>query len=70
LNLKFGCLILFVICDLIIDALLKSEFKKIKMNTFTIITAILVIGIVWGGLTFFLSRALKYENIKMKNGEK
>jgi hypothetical protein len=40
------------------------------MNTFTIITAIFVIGIVWGGLTFFLSRALKYEKMKMKNGEK
>ena len=40
------------------------------MNTFTIITAILVLGIVWGGLTFFLTRALKYEKMKMKNGEK
>jgi len=39
------------------------------MNTFTIITAILVIGIVWGGLAFFLSRALRYEKIKMKNGK-
>jgi hypothetical protein len=40
------------------------------MNIFTIITAILVVGIVWGGFVFFLSRALKYEKIKMKNGEK
>ena len=40
------------------------------MNIITIITAVIVIGIVWGGLTFFLSRALKYEKIKMKNGEK
>jgi hypothetical protein len=39
------------------------------MNIYTILTAILVIGIVWGGLAFFLSRALKYEKLKMKNGE-
>jgi len=39
------------------------------MNMFTIITAIIVIGIVWGGLTFFLSKALKYEKLKMKNGK-
>jgi hypothetical protein len=39
------------------------------MDTLTIITAILVIGIVWGGLTFFLSRALKYEKMKQENGE-
>jgi hypothetical protein len=39
------------------------------MNLFTIITAVIVIGIVWGGLTFFLSRALKYEKIKQQNGK-
>jgi len=39
------------------------------MNLSTIITAILVIGIVWGGLTFFLSRAWKYEKMKVNNGE-
>jgi hypothetical protein len=39
------------------------------MYFFTIITAIIVIGIVWGGLVLFLSRALKYEKLKMKNGE-
>jgi len=39
------------------------------MSLFTIITALIVIGIVWGGLTFFLSRAFKYEKMKMKNGE-
>jgi hypothetical protein len=39
------------------------------MNIYTIITAVIVIGIVWGGLTFFLSLALKYEKIKMKNGK-
>jgi hypothetical protein len=41
-----------------------------SMYFFTIITAIIVIGIVWGGLTFSLSRALKYEKMKMENGEK
>ena len=40
-----------------------------SMYFFTIITAVLVIGIVWGGLTIFLSRALKYEKLKMKNGK-
>jgi len=39
------------------------------MNFLTIISAILVIGVVWGGFAFFLSRALKYEKMKMKNGE-
>jgi hypothetical protein len=39
------------------------------MNLSTIITAILVIGIVWGGLGFFLSRAWKYEKMKVNNGE-
>jgi len=39
------------------------------MYFFTIITAVLVIGIVWGGLVLFLTRALKYEKIKMQNGE-
>ena len=39
------------------------------MNAFTIITAIIVVGIVWGGLSFFLSKALKYEKMKMKDGE-
>jgi len=39
------------------------------MNVVTIITVLIVIGIVWGGLTFFLSRAFKYENMKMKNGK-
>jgi len=39
------------------------------MNIYTALTAILVIGIVWGGLTFFLSRALKYEKLKQKNGK-
>jgi hypothetical protein len=39
------------------------------MNIYSIITAVIVIGIVWGGFAFFLSRALKYEKMKMQNGE-
>jgi len=39
------------------------------MDLSTIITALIVIGIVWGGMVFFLSKALKYEKMKMKNGE-
>ena len=39
------------------------------MNLFTIITAIVVIGIVWGGVSFFLSRALKYEKMKQRDGK-
>ena len=39
------------------------------MNMVTIITALIVIGIVWGGLLFFLRKAFKYEKIKQKNGK-
>jgi len=39
------------------------------MNIYTIITALIVISIVWGGVIFFLSRAWKYEKLKMKNGK-
>lgn len=39
------------------------------MNIFTVITAIVILGIVWGGLVFFVSRAVKYEKLKMRNGE-
>jgi hypothetical protein len=39
------------------------------MEISTIITMVLVLGIVWGGLTFFLVRAIKYEKVKLKNGE-
>jgi hypothetical protein len=39
------------------------------MEISTIITIVIVIGIVWGGLAFFLTRAIKYEKIKFKNGE-
>ena len=39
------------------------------MEISTIITMVLVLGIVWGGLAFFLMRAIKYEKVKIKNGE-
>ena len=39
------------------------------MNMVTIITALIVIGIVWGGLLFFLRKAFKYEKIKQGNGK-
>jgi hypothetical protein len=38
------------------------------MNIFTILTMALVLGIVWGGLSFFLLKAVKYEKLKEKNG--
>ena len=40
------------------------------MSISAIITMILVLGIVWGGLAFFLTRAVKYEKLKSRNGEK
>ncbi len=40
-----------------------------NMNAFTILTAVIVIGIVWGGLLFFISKAFKHEKMKKKNGE-
>jgi len=39
------------------------------MNLFTIITAAIVMGIVWGGLIFILRKAFKYEKLKKENGE-
>ncbi len=39
------------------------------MEIGTIITMVLVLGIVWGGLAFFLMRAIKYEKVKFNNGE-
>lgn len=39
------------------------------MSIGTIITAIIVLGIVWGGLAFFISKAIKYERLKSINGE-
>jgi hypothetical protein len=40
------------------------------MNIFTIITAIIVLGLVWGGEIFFLSRAMKFEKRKSEDGKK
>jgi len=39
------------------------------MNSLTIITAVIIIGIVLGGLLFFISKAFKYEKLKQKNGK-
>ena len=39
------------------------------MQFATIITALIVAGIVWGGFIFFLIKAIKYEKVKLKNGE-
>ncbi|MGD8306944.1 MAG: MetS family NSS transporter small subunit [Ignavibacteria bacterium] len=39
------------------------------MEITTIITMIFVIGIVWGGLAFFLTRAIRYEKMKSEDGE-
>lgn len=39
------------------------------MNIFTIITAVIVVGTVWGGLLFFLTRAMKFEKLKKSNGK-
>ncbi len=40
------------------------------MKFITIATLIIILGIVWGGFSFFLSKAVKYEKIKNKNGKK
>jgi hypothetical protein len=40
------------------------------MELSTIITMVLVLGIVWGGLAFFLLRAIKFEKVKSQNGDK
>jgi hypothetical protein len=39
------------------------------MNVFSIITMIIVLGIVWGGLSIFLFKAVKYEKMKETNGK-
>ena len=39
------------------------------MEISTIIIMIIVLGIVWGGLAYFLIRAIKYEKLKIKIGE-
>ena len=40
------------------------------MNLFSIITMIIVLGIVWGGLSIFLFKAVKYERLKEADGKK
>ena len=40
-----------------------------KMEVSTIITMILVLGIVWGGLSLLLFRAINYEKLKSEDGE-
>jgi hypothetical protein len=39
------------------------------MNISAIITMVLVLGIVWGGVAYFITRAVKYEKEKMKIGK-
>jgi len=39
------------------------------MNIESIITMLLVAGTVWGGLLFFIIKAMKYEKEKEKLGE-
>lgn len=38
------------------------------MNTITILTIILIPGIIWGGLIYFLTLAIKKEKRKKLNG--
>lgn len=40
------------------------------MEVSAVITLVVVAGLVWGGLAFFLTRAMKYEKIKRTDGEK
>jgi len=39
------------------------------MKIETIVTAIFVIGIVWGGVSYFLLRAIKFEKSKNSDQE-
>lgn len=39
------------------------------MALITVITMVIVLGTVWGGFSFFLSRAIKYEKLKEENGK-
>ncbi len=39
------------------------------MEITTIITMTFVIGIVWGGLALFLTRAIRCEKMKSEDGE-
>lgn len=38
------------------------------MKIETIITAVIVLGVVWGGLIYFIRKALFYEKKKSVNG--
>ena len=37
------------------------------MSTISIITMVLILGIVWGGFPFFLFKAMRFEKLKNKN---
>jgi hypothetical protein len=37
------------------------------MDLITIMTMICVLGLVWGGLLFFIGKAFKHEKLKLKN---
>jgi hypothetical protein len=39
------------------------------MEVSTIITMVIVLGIVWGGLILLLLRAINYEKFKSEDGE-
>ncbi len=39
------------------------------MEVSTIVTMIIVLGIVWGGLALLLLRAINYEKLKSQDGE-
>ena len=39
------------------------------MEVSTIITMVIVLSIVWGGLIILLLRAINYEKLKSKDGE-
>ncbi len=39
------------------------------MNLESILTLIIVAGTVWGGLIYFIIKAMKYEKEKVKIGE-
>ena len=39
------------------------------MNIASITTMILVLGIVWGGLAFFIFNARKFEKLKSQDGK-
>ena len=40
------------------------------MSIYSILTMVIVLGIVWGGVIFFISRAFKYEKLKKPDGKK